>query len=45
MGAFVRFEQVKKVYQMGEVQIEALHDASFLVERGELCVIVGPSGA
>ena len=45
MGAFVRFEQVKKVYQMGEVQIEALHDASFSVERGELCVIVGPSGA
>ncbi|MCI8420043.1 MAG: ABC transporter ATP-binding protein [Oscillospiraceae bacterium] len=45
MGAFVRFEQVKKVYQMGEVQIEALHDASFEVQRGELCVIVGPSGA
>ena len=45
MGAFVRFEQVKKVYQMGEVQIEALHNASFEVQRGELCVIVGPSGA
>ena len=30
---------------MGEVTINALHDASFHIERGEVCVIVGPSGA
>ena len=30
---------------MGEVSIQALHDASFTVEKGELVVIVGPSGA
>jgi putative ABC transport system ATP-binding protein len=30
---------------MGEVSIEALHDASFTIEKGEICVIVGPSGA
>ena len=30
---------------MGEVQINALHDASFTVEKGELVVIVGSSGA
>lgn len=30
---------------MGEVEIEALRDATFAVEKGELCVIVGPSGA
>jgi putative ABC transport system ATP-binding protein len=30
---------------MGEVRIEALHDASFTIEKGEICVIVGPSGA
>ena len=45
MGAFVRFDQVKKTYHMGEVEINALRDASFSVEQGELCVIVGPSGA
>ncbi len=43
--AFVEFEHVDKIYQMGEVRIEALRDASFSVERGEICVIVGASGA
>ncbi len=43
--AFVEFEKVGKVYQTGEVRINALHDASFTVEKGELVVIVGPSGA
>ena len=45
MAAFVEFEHVKKTYRMGEVTIDALRDATFSVERGELCVIVGPSGA
>ena len=45
MSAFVRFEHVKKTYRMGEVEIQALRDATFSVEKGELCVIVGPSGA
>ncbi len=43
--AFVEFDNVGKVYQTGEVQINALHNASFTVEKGELVVIVGPSGA
>lgn len=43
--AFVEFQNVGKIYQMGEVSIHALHDASFTVEKGELVVIVGPSGA
>ena len=42
---FVEFENVSKTYHMGEVTIQALHDASFTVEQGELVVIVGPSGA
>ena len=42
---FIEFENVGKVYDMGQVQINALHDASFTVEKGELVVIVGPSGA
>ena len=45
MSNFVRFERVQKVYHMGEVEIQALRDATFAVEKGELCVIVGPSGA
>lgn len=45
MGAFVQFEKVKKIYHMGEVSIEALHDATFEIEKGEICVIVGASGA
>ncbi len=43
--AFVEFDDVGKIYHMGEVSINALHDASFTVEKGELVVIVGPSGA
>lgn len=43
--AFIEFHDVKKVYKSGEVRIEALRGMSFEVERGEICVIVGPSGA
>ncbi len=43
--AFVEFENVGKTYDMGQVKINALHDATFSVEQGELVVIVGPSGA
>ena len=42
---FVEFRNVRKVYKMGEVSIEALHDVNFTIEKGEICVIVGPSGA
>ena len=45
MSAYVQFENVKKIYQMGEIQIEALKNATFEIERGEICVIVGASGA
>ena len=43
--AFVQFEDVRKIYQMGEVQVSALDGVSFSIEKGELVVIVGPSGA
>ena len=37
--AFVEFQDVGKTYNMGEVSIEALHDASFEIEQGELVEI------
>ena len=43
--SFVEFSHVKKVYHVGEVDIEALRDASFTIEKGEIAVIVGASGA
>ena len=45
MSAFVSFENVKKIYKTGEVEILALHDVNFEIEQGEFCVIVGASGA
>ena len=42
---FIVCDNVKKVYQSGEVQVTALHDVSFTIGRGEICVIVGESGA
>lgn len=43
--AFVEFQNVKKVYHTGEVDIDALKDVNFTIEKGEFCVIVGASGA
>ena len=43
--SYIEFKNVKKEYQMGEVTIKALDNTSFTIEKGELVVIVGPSGA
>lgn len=42
---FVEFADVRKTYQMGDVEVHAVDGMSFAIERGELVVIVGPSGA
>ena len=39
------FDNVSKDYQMGEVIIHAVRDVSFQVKSGELCIVLGPSGA
>ena len=43
--SYISFENVKKVYNSGEVAVTALREASFEIEKGEICVIVGESGA
>ncbi len=42
---FVVFDKVCKYYQMGDLRIAAADHISFHIEKGEFCVIVGPSGA
>ena len=43
--SYIELKNVKKEYIMGEVKIIAAHDVSFEIEKGELVVILGPSGA
>ena len=43
--SYIEFKNVDKKYQMGEITINALDDTNFQIEKGELVVIVGPSGA
>ena len=43
--AYIEFNHIIKEYAAGENTIRALNDASFLVEKGELAVILGSSGA
>ena len=43
--AYIEFKNICKIYQMGQTEIRALDNISFDIDKGELCVIVGPSGA
>ena len=45
MPQLVKFEDVKKIYKMGEVEINALDGVSFEINEGEFAVVVGSSGA
>ena len=43
--AYIQFEDVKKVYHMGEVEIPALDGVNFSIDKGEFVIISGASGA
>lgn len=42
---FIEFQNVSKIYQVGEIEIKAADNISFPIEKGEFVIIVGPSGA
>ena len=45
MEAYVKLENMTKIYRMGEVEIRAADGIDFEIMKGEFVVIVGPSGA
>jgi len=38
-------ENLRKIYQMGDVEVQALRGLSCTIDRGEVVAIVGPSGS
>lgn len=43
--AIISLKQVKKTYGMGEIQVHALKEISFDINRGDYIAIIGPSGS
>lgn len=45
MNKYIEFNNVKKIYKMGEVEIEALSGVDFSIDKGEFVIVAGASGA
>lgn len=43
--SYIKVNNLSKEYKMGEVKIKAIDNISFEIEKGELVIILGPSGA
>lgn len=41
----IKVSRLSKIYQIGEIQVKALDDLSFVVKKGEFAAIMGPSGS
>lgn len=42
---YITFDNVSKHYRSGDTVVKALDNVSFDIEKGEFCVVLGPSGA
>ncbi|MEG0076338.1 ABC transporter ATP-binding protein [Anaerorhabdus sp.] len=43
--SYIEFKNVKKIYHVGEVDIEALAGVDFSINKGEFVIVAGASGA
>jgi putative ABC transport system ATP-binding protein len=45
MSAVIQIDDIKKIYQMGDMQVPALDGVSIEIQKGEMVAITGPSGS
>lgn len=45
MKDFIKFNEVKKIYKVGDVEIKALNGVTFSFDKGDFAIVAGASGA
>jgi len=45
VNKYIEFVDVRKIYQMGEIEIKAIDGVNFYIDKGQFVVIAGASGA